>query len=338
MKTTLFRFLHTFLLVVIFAACKSKEQPVQMQEQANVISDGGKKISFSTLERASFFKTERADTVNQKSVLEAPAKIAATVIQSREVANQNIILFENPELSSHYTQLMQHQINIRQIQNINIKQKKLELSRTEDLMQHGAVSGQELLNAQTELSMEQSNLANEKASLVEHESKLIAGGFTPDVLRKSKAGSTYLIADIPENQISKIQLGESCDIQFNAFPNEKFTGKIDAVADLVDHQTRMVKVRILVANSTTKLKAGMFATISFELKKGNFISVHNSSLVTIQGKHYVFIKKADTEFERKEIHTGQQLGDRTIVFEGLDSGDEVVTEGVMQLKGLSFGY
>lgn len=334
MKTTL----YTFSLLLMFAACKREEQPVQRQEQANVISDGGKKISFSTVEKASFFKTERADTVNQKSIFEAPAKISATIIQSREGANQHIILFENPELSSHYTQLMQHQINIRQIQNINIKQKKLELSRTEDLMKHGAVAGQELLNVQTELSMEQSNLANEKASLVEHESKLIAGGFTPDVLRKSKAGAAYLIADIPENQISKIQLGEDCKIQFNAFPNEKFIGKIDAVADLVDHQTRMVKVRILVTNSTSKLKAGMFATISFELKRGNFISVHNSSLVTIQGKHYVFVKKSDTEFERREIYTGQQLGDRTIVFEGLDSGDEVVTEGVMQLKGLSFGY
>lgn len=332
------KYIYICTLLFVLGACKSEEQPLQQKENATAVTDQGTKITFTDVEKAAFFKTETVDTLNQKANFRAPAKIAASVIRSSQGVNQNLILFENPELASHYTQLMQHQINIRQIQNINIKQKKLELSRTKDLLDHGAVSGQELLNAQTELSMEESNLANEKASLVEHESKLIAGGFTPDLLRNAKAGMAYLIADIPENQISKITIGGTCAIEFNSFPEEKFVGKIDAIADVVDHQTRMIKVRIAVNNSSTKLKAGMFANVSFELSKGNFISVHNSSMVTVQGKHYVFVKKSDKEFERKEINTGQQIGERTIVFDGLNVGDQVATEGVMQLKGLSFGY
>src|SRR5690625_6283031 len=102
--------------------------------------------------------------------------------------------------------------------------------------------------------MEQTNLANEKAALIEHETNLLSAGFSPNVLRKAKAGTAYLICDIPENQISKIKEGNVCNVLFSAFPEEKFTGKIDAVADMVDNATRMVKVRISVNNSSSKLK------------------------------------------------------------------------------------
>src|SRR5690606_25824629 len=148
----------------------------------------------------------------------------------------------------------------------------------------------------------------------------------------------FIICDIPENQISKIEEGQICNIAFTAFPNEKSTGKIDAVADMVDNITRMVKVRISINNATSKLKSGMFANISFGLSEGNFISISKTSLVTVQGKNYVFVKKSATECERKEIQRGQQIGDRVIVFNGLNDGDEIAVEGVMQLKGLSFGY
>ena len=50
------------------------------------------------------------------------------------------------------------------------------------------------------------------------------------------------------------------------------------------------------------------------------------------------MKKSDNEFERREIQVGQQIGDRIIVFSGVKSDDQVAVKGVMQLKGLSFGY
>src|SRR5204863_4462167 len=129
---------------------------------------------------------------------------------------------------------------IRQIQEINIKQRQTELGRIKDLQEHGAASGRDLLESQTALSMEQTNLANERTALIEHETKLKAGGFDPSDLREAKAGAAFVICDIPENQITKITEGGSCILQFTSFPNEKFNGKINAVADAVDNTTRMV--------------------------------------------------------------------------------------------------
>lgn len=325
-------------ILLLIAACGNEEKARKAENTTPVVSNNGLAIAFPDKEALAFFKTETVNRDHINSDFLAVGNVGATILASNTGASQNIVLFENPELASNYTQLIQHQINIRQIEHINIKQKKIELERTKDLQLHGAATGQDLLNAQTGLSMEQTSLANEKAALIEHEAKLKSGGFNPQLLRNAKAGTAYIICDIPENQSDKINQGQSCDIVFTAFPNEKFIGKIDVVADLVDNATRMVKVILSLSNSSNKIKAGMFANISFGLSEGNAITISKTSLVTVQGKNYVFVKTAANTFERKVIQTGQQLGDRIIVFSGLEHGDLIAIEGVMQLKGLSFGY
>lgn len=325
-------------ILLLLASCRNKEKKSEEKNTTPVVSNNGQVIFFPDTETLSFFKTEEVSSGNIHADFTAVGKIGATVLASTTGALQNIVLFENPDLAGNYTQLIQHQIHIRQIQNINIRQKEIELDRTRDLEQHGVATGQDLLNAQTALSMEQTSLANEKAALIEHEAKLKSGGFNPERLRNAKAGTAFIICDIPESQVSKIKEGSSCTVTFTSFPNESYTGKIEDVADMVDHLTRMVKIRIHINNSSGKLKAGMFATVSFGINESNFITIGKTSLVTVQGKNYVFVKKSATEFERREIRAGQQIGDRLIVFSGLDNGDEIAIEGVMQLKGLSFGY
>jgi len=329
---------YLFVLLITITSCKQKEVKKTAIQFAPTVTNNGSLITFTDTGSLSFFKTEQVDNRSIEAALPAPGKIAATVLPSDEDASQNIILFDNPELAGNYTQLIQHQININQIQSINIKQKQIELDRFKDLQQHGAATGRDLLNAQAELTMAKTNLANEKAAIIEHETKLKSSGFNPILLREAPAGTAYIICDIPENQIEKLKEGQICTISFTAFPNEIFNGKVDAIADMVDNTTRMVKVRIYINNTSGKLKTGMFANVSFTMNEGNFISINKTSIITVQGKNYAFIKKSQNEFERKEINTGQQIGDRIIVFSGLNNGDKIVTNGVMQLKGLSFGY
>ncbi len=325
-------------ILLLLTSCGSKENhKKQVENLTPQVFDNGTKIVFPNTKTIAFFETEEISNSDLNAEIVAPAKVSATVIKSDE-GNQNIILFENPDLAANYTQLIQHSINISQIQNINIKQKKTELERTKDLQLHGAATGKDLLEAQTALAMEETNLANERAANIEHETKLRAGGFQPELLRKALPGTAYIICDIPENQISKIKEGSSCVLQFTSFPNEKFDGKIQDIADMVDQSTRMVKLRVSMNNLNGKLKAGMFATVSFGVSEGNNLSINKNSLIIIQAKKYVFVKTNATTFIRKEVNTGVQINDRIVVFNGVKSGDLLAIKGVMQLKGLSFGY
>jgi len=85
----------------------------------------------------------------------------------------------------------------------------------------------------------------------------------------------------------------------------------------------------------------MFATVSFPVKavsQGSNISISKAALITAQGRSYVFVKTNPTTFERKEVSTGQQINERVLIYKGLSQNEQVVVNGVMQLKGLSFGY
>ena len=329
----------TCLAMTLIAGCKNKAANKPVPDNSSpVVNASGTKISFPLAESANFFQTEKISSSALMANVTAPAKVSATVLRSNEGASGNIVLFDNPELAGNYTQLLQHLTMINQIQNINIRQRKTELSRIKDLQEHGAATGKDLLESQTALSMEETNLINERAAIIEHETKLKAGGFEPKQLRTAPAGTAYIIYDVPESEISRVKKGAKCTIQFTAFPNEDFTGTIDDIADLVDQTTRMIKLRVSINNSNGKLKAGMFGTVGFGLSEGQKLSINKDALVTVQGRNYVFLKTAPQVFERREVNIGDQIGDRIVAFSGLKAGELVVTKGVMQLKGLSFGY
>jgi len=332
------QYLYIIFAGIVFAACTGSEGHQAEIIRNPIVTENGNRIEFHDTKAASFFKTERLNTDPMQAPFTAPGKIAASVLPSGSGAAQNIILFDNPDLASNYTQLIQHQINVRQIKEINIKQREIELERVIDLQKHGAATGQELLDAQTALSIEKTSLANERTGLIEHESILMSGGFDPEMLHSAKPGTVYVVSNIAENLISKIEEGGTAILRFTAYPEEEFSGTIEAVGDVVDNVSRMVKVRILVQNTSSKLKAGMFAMVSFNLEKGDFSSIDKHALVTVQGRNYVFVKTGETTFERREINIGQEIGDKVIIFNTLNDTDEIAVNGVLQLKGLSFGY
>ena len=331
---------YIIVATLLLSGCGRKAEKQEVTDAPGpTISNNGQQIVFPDTASADFFTTEPIGDSALSGSLHAPGKVAATVVRSQEGA-QNVVLFDNPDMESDYTQLVQHRINVNHIEEINIKQKKVELDRTQDLFDHGAASGKDLLEAKADLAMEQTNLANEKAQLIEHESGLKAGGFDPEMLRATAPGNAFVICDIPETQLTNVSKGASCTVTLSSFPDKPMNARVEAIADVIDNVTRMVKVRIRLAVPDADIRAGMFAMVTFQIKGDgkSGINVSRDALITADGQNYVFIKTNSTTFIRKAISTGQQIGDRISVYNGLQNGDHVVVKGVMQLKGLSFGY
>jgi multidrug efflux pump subunit AcrA (membrane-fusion protein) len=320
-------------------ACHKKNEQISVKAPDKPqILESGRLIQFTDLTMADYFKVQTITKSNIQAELTAPARVVATIVKSQENPGQNLVLFDNPDLTANYSSMLQHIINISRIQNVNIRQKRIELERAKDLQVNGAASGREVLEAQTELAMEETNLANEKAAALEHEARLKLGGFNPEQIIHAKANSVWLICDIPEDQINKIKKSSTCEVMFTSFPDKKFIGNVEDVGDVVDNITRMVKLRISLANPESEFRAGMFAIVEFGVTEGVFLSVPKESVVVVQGKKYVFVKKDKGTFERREVMTGQQIGERILIFKGLEENETVAVSGAMQLKGLSFGY
>ncbi|WP_419869880.1 efflux RND transporter periplasmic adaptor subunit [Chryseobacterium sp. CT-SW4] len=348
------------LLFTALAFCSCKEEVREEKIiHSTIISKDGINIRISDQQSADFFKTEKAGIEVINADMIAPAQVVATVIHN------NMVVFSNPELTTNYSELLNHRSAIAQKEAIVrqkeavirqkeaiIRQKQIEIDRFVDLANHGAATGKDVADARTdkllaesEKSIAQSEKASaeadliaEKSLIIEHTSILKSAGFNPEKLMNSPSKDAWIIADISENQIDKIKTGSQCSLRFTSYPNETFRGTISGIADVMDNTSRMTKVRIIVNNQDNKLRAGMFATVSFGVSEGNFINIDKNAVITVQGKNYVFIKKSPINFERREVMTGQQMGDRVIIFDGIQNNELVVNKGAMQLKGLSFGY
>jgi cobalt-zinc-cadmium efflux system membrane fusion protein len=144
------------------------------------------------------------------------------------------------------------------------------------------------------------------------------------------------IADLPEQEISKIKKGLLTRVSVGAFPKEFFQGRITYISDLVDPATRTVKVRVEIDNSSGRLKPQMFASFSVstgEAKKT--LSVPDSAVVLEGDKTIVFIVKEENKerlFEKREVRLGSEVQGYYPVLFGLKPGEKVVTKGAFVLK------
>jgi hypothetical protein len=312
------------LLLILASAChKEKETHEIVEIPKPEVKDNGATIIISDVKQLDQFHTVKLATESVEAKFTAPAHVMATVVKSSENPTQNLILFDDKELSYNYASYLQHKVLINQW--------KINIGRVKDLLAHGAATGKDLIEAETQL-------ANEEAAIMEHETKLKLGGFEPEKLMTAKTKTVWILSNVPENEVDKIEEGDNCVVHFSSFPNEAQSAHIEAVGDLVDNITRMIKVRILLANTDGRIKAGMFASVDFGLAEGSYVTVPRTALVTVAGKDYVFLKTGERQFERKEIMLGQPSDDEFIVLNGLKNGDEVAVTGTIQLKGLSFGY
>ncbi|HEY9004902.1 efflux RND transporter periplasmic adaptor subunit [Ohtaekwangia sp.] len=306
-------------------ACQKKttsESPKAVQPPR--VEEQGRKIIFPEDQKSlAFFETEVVKKENLSAQYAAPASVAVAIVQSSERGGRNTVLFDNADLSATYSQFLQHIINIHTLQ--------VNLNRVKDLEQHGAATGKEVLDAETQL-------ANEEAAITEQEAKLKLAGLDPAKLKEPRNKEAWLICEVPENQIAQVKPGTKCTVTFTAFGDKQYNASVNGIGAEVDNITRMVKVRVVLPNADNRFEVGMFANVIFDLKNDNTLSVPVSALVNVQGKDYMFVATTPNTFERKEVLIGQQLDSKVVVLHGLNENDKVVIKGAMELKGLSFGY
>jgi len=82
-----------------------------------------------------------------------------------------------------------------------------------------------------------------------------------NLYRIADLSNLWVIADIYESDMSLIQKGQSVEVTAEAYPGERFTGKIAFIDPYLDPKTRTVKVRVNVPNPHLKLKPGMYVNV-----------------------------------------------------------------------------
>jgi membrane fusion protein, heavy metal efflux system len=142
----------------------------------------------------------------------------------------------------------------------------------------------------------------------------------------------WIICDVYENDIPKLQLGQHADIRLNAYPGRALSGRISDIGPVLDPSIRTAKVRIEVPNPGI-LKLGMFVTATFESKtKESHAVVPASAILHLHDRDWVFVPAGGNQFRRVEVHGGRMLeGNRQEVLSGIQTGQQIVSN-VLQLE------
>jgi len=142
----------------------------------------------------------------------------------------------------------------------------------------------------------------------------------------------WIICDVYENDIPKIQLGQAAQIRLNAYPDKALTGRISDIGPVLDPSIRTAKVRIEVPNPGI-LRLGMFVTATFRSKtREAHAVVPASALLHLHDRDWVFVPARDKRFRRIEVHGGSMLpGNKQEILSGIAPGQQVVSN-VLQLE------
>ncbi|MFM2224366.1 MAG: hypothetical protein RJA07_568 [Bacteroidota bacterium] len=217
--------------------------------------------------------------------------------------------------------------------------------RLKQLLNIKGVGEQEYDNAITQQKTLQADIDNMNAMIAKTEIhapfngaiglKNVSNGayLTPSVSIASLQNISQLKLDftIPEKYGSVIKNGDVLQFKIDG-NNETFTAKTYAIEHKIDAETRSIKARALVQNTSSALIPGAFAKIDVGLKK-----IDNALLIPTQCiipdarfKKVAIVKNGKAEF--KKVETGVRNEAMIQITNGLEIGDTVVTSGLLYVK------
>jgi membrane fusion protein, heavy metal efflux system len=144
--------------------------------------------------------------------------------------------------------------------------------------------------------------------------------------------TVWMAADVPESLIRLVTRGERVEIELSAYPGEVFEARVTRIADMVDAQTRTVRVQAEMRNGSGRFLPEMFGRIRHSETFRKLPVVPVGAVIQGNGRTMVFVEKGPGAFQSVEVETGRRHGDRIPILKGLKAGDRVVVDGAMLLR------
>jgi membrane fusion protein (multidrug efflux system) len=153
--------------------------------------------------------------------------------------------------------------------------------------------------------------------------------------------SLYVDFFIPQQALAKITIGLAVIVHIDAYPSQKFTGKVVVINPKVDANTRNVQIRAVLDNAKHQLLAGMYANVEMVTDSAQrAITLPNAAISFNSYGSTVFLIETSKDEQGKEKRTAKQIfvitgatrGDQVAIVKGIKEGDTVVTSGQIKLR------
>ncbi|GMV51128.1 efflux RND transporter periplasmic adaptor subunit [Nitrospirales bacterium NOB] len=143
-----------------------------------------------------------------------------------------------------------------------------------------------------------------------------------------------VVADVYERDLALVKVSQVGRINVEAYPGTDFASVVASIGDVVDPNTRTIKVRAWVDNQDQRLKPEMFARLRLDIGDATpFLTIPKEAVVEIDGKHFVYVVEAPDRYAKREVMVSNVSSDQVRILEGLTSGQRIVIKGAVLVKG-----
>ncbi len=149
---------------------------------------------------------------------------------------------------------------------------------------------------------------------------------TDNIFDIAQINEVWAIANVNESDINQVKLGEDAAVTTLSYPDKVFKGKIDKIFNIIDPETKAMKVRIQLANADYLLKPEMRANIQLSYNENNsMLAVPSTAIIFDKSRNYVMIYKSPKNIETRQVDVFRQIGDISYIANGLEKGEKVIT-------------
>jgi cobalt-zinc-cadmium efflux system membrane fusion protein len=142
----------------------------------------------------------------------------------------------------------------------------------------------------------------------------------------------WAVAQVPEQQVNQVKVGQSVSIEVPALGNEKLVGKLIFVGQTINPDTRTVLVRTELDNSDGRLKPAMLASMLIEAKSVERLVLPASAVVRENDEDHVFVALGDGAFRLTKVKLGLEQAGQRVVMSGLKGDEKIVVDGAFHLN------
>jgi cobalt-zinc-cadmium efflux system membrane fusion protein len=146
----------------------------------------------------------------------------------------------------------------------------------------------------------------------------------------SNLSTMWLKANVPENDIPLVRVGQEIEVRVAAVPDRVFKARVIAIGAASDSATRRVSVRSEIPNPDGALKSEMFATFKIATGDGELSPGVPTEAVVWEGSvAAVWVQLEPMLLQRRKVKIGLEQDGLLQVREGIKPGELVVGRGAI---------
>lgn len=152
---------------------------------------------------------------------------------------------------------------------------------------------------------------------------------TAPLMTVADLSRVFVSASAQEKDLARVYVGQQASVKVDAYA-EPVTGQVRYVGEMLDPDTRTVKVRLPFDNRDGRLKPGMFAEATLLSRAHQGMLVPMAAVVQSGFSSRAFVEVKPWNFVPRELKLGAQIGQQVEVLAGLQAGDRIVVkDGVL---------